>query len=251
MSIMIRRLPNTSSALASSGRRPSRLVVCAKLSFVVLKLSLMIVIMTTCSLTFSWATNLQPIPMSIDGDEVRETINGQSGARGLADYNHINTAASIHNPSHFESIRIGGQNQRPSSKPQTLDDIQDLGRDSSFSFKKIPTTTSTPITSHHHQATALVKGAKPAKYSDRHSNELKDLANASSNASRTQMTQFETGALYGPDAIDQVDVSESKHQEHGPNCALILKRTYILKGNHDEWGEKFVFNDADLDDKTR
>lgn len=47
----------------------------------------------------------------------------------------------------------------------------------------------------------------------------------------------------------QVDVAESKRIEQNPECALILKRTYILKGspgaNLDEWGDKFVFNDVD------
>jgi peroxidase len=45
--------------------------------------------------------------------------------------------------------------------------------------------------------------------------------------------------------------TEAKQVKHDPDCALILKRTYILKGsasNRDEWGDKFVFNDNDPDD---
>lgn len=40
--------------------------------------------------------------------------------------------------------------------------------------------------------------------------------------------------------------------EMSSHCALILKRTYILKkNNEDEWGDKFVFNDVDPDDAKR
>lgn len=51
---------------------------------------------------------------------------------------------------------------------------------------------------------------------------------------------------------ESVDTSESKQIEQNSNCALILKRTYILKDRQqDEWGEKFVFNDVDVDDEKR
>ena len=47
-------------------------------------------------------------------------------------------------------------------------------------------------------------------------------------------------------------VSESKRIEQNSECALILKRTYILrKKDPDEWGEKFVFNDIDESDKPQ
>lgn len=46
-------------------------------------------------------------------------------------------------------------------------------------------------------------------------------------------------------------MSESKSIEH-MNCALILKRTYIVKSaDADEWGDKFVFNDVDTDDEKK
>lgn len=46
-----------------------------------------------------------------------------------------------------------------------------------------------------------------------------------------------------------LDVAESKHY-NAAECALILKRTYILRDSQgDEWGDKFVFNDQDPDDK--
>lgn len=49
---------------------------------------------------------------------------------------------------------------------------------------------------------------------------------------------------------DSVTTSESKQIERNSECALILKRTYILTDpNSDEWGEKFVFNDVDEDNK--
>lgn len=49
---------------------------------------------------------------------------------------------------------------------------------------------------------------------------------------------------------DSVSMSESKQIERNSECALILKRTYILTDpNSDEWGEKFVFNEADEDNK--
>lgn len=65
------------------------------------------------------------------------------------------------------------------------------------------------------------------------------------------------GALIGkPEVLtigaDAVDVSESSRVEHNSKCALILKRTYILRKKHtDEWGDKFVFNDIDTDDKKK
>lgn len=50
---------------------------------------------------------------------------------------------------------------------------------------------------------------------------------------------------------DALDLSESKSIEH-MNCALILKRTYIVKSaDADEWGDKFVFNDVDSDVKKK
>lgn len=49
---------------------------------------------------------------------------------------------------------------------------------------------------------------------------------------------------------DSVTTSESKQIERNSECALILKRTYILTDpNSDEWGEKFVFNEVDEDNK--
>lgn len=65
------------------------------------------------------------------------------------------------------------------------------------------------------------------------------------------------GALNGrPEVValnaESVDVSESSRVEHNSKCALILKRTYILRKKHtDEWGDKFVFNDIDTDDKKK
>lgn len=49
---------------------------------------------------------------------------------------------------------------------------------------------------------------------------------------------------------ESVFTAESNQIEHNSNCALILKRTYILK-NRDEWGERFVFNDGDPDDEKK
>lgn len=75
---------------------------------------------------------------------------------------------------------------------------------------------------------------------------------------RSQFNLIETaGALIGkPEVLtigaDAVDVSESSRVEHNSKCALILKRTYILRKKHtDEWGDKFVFNDIDTDDKKK
>lgn len=45
-----------------------------------------------------------------------------------------------------------------------------------------------------------------------------------------------------------VDTSESNRVEQNSECALILRRTYILKES-DQWGDKFVFEDIDTDDK--
>lgn len=47
-----------------------------------------------------------------------------------------------------------------------------------------------------------------------------------------------------------LNTAESQQPELSSDCALILKRTYILKDKtNDEWGDKFVFNDIDPDDK--
>lgn len=46
--------------------------------------------------------------------------------------------------------------------------------------------------------------------------------------------------------LDPLMTAAGSKIEHNNECALILKRTYILKkNNEDEWGEKFVFNDED------
>lgn len=51
---------------------------------------------------------------------------------------------------------------------------------------------------------------------------------------------------------DSVDVSESNRIDHDSDCALILKRTYILKSKtHDEWGDKFVFDEQDSDEEKK
>lgn len=55
-------------------------------------------------------------------------------------------------------------------------------------------------------------------------------------------------------AIERVDASESNRVSSNSNCAIILKRTYILKGtltSYDEWGEKFVFNEIDEEEKKK
>lgn len=54
----------------------------------------------------------------------------------------------------------------------------------------------------------------------------------------------------GNELESQLDTAESRKSELNLECALILKRTYILKNqNNDEWGDKFVFNENDPDDK--
>lgn len=53
-------------------------------------------------------------------------------------------------------------------------------------------------------------------------------------------------AAKGSRALDLVHTSESNHVEKNSECALILKRTFIIKNpTSDEWGDKFVFNDVD------
>lgn len=68
-------------------------------------------------------------------------------------------------------------------------------------------------------------------------------------------------------ALDESQqVAETHHQQAKQDCALVLKRTYILNNNdedtaassssssssRDEWGDRFIFNDSDLqDDKKR
>lgn len=55
-------------------------------------------------------------------------------------------------------------------------------------------------------------------------------------------------------SADTVEVSETNsHIQHNSQCALILKRTYILNNpaNNDEWGDKFVFNDVDTDSNKK
>lgn len=48
---------------------------------------------------------------------------------------------------------------------------------------------------------------------------------------------------------EPIEMSESKKVELNSNCALVLKRTYIIdKRLDDRWGERFVFNDIDVDD---
>lgn len=61
-------------------------------------------------------------------------------------------------------------------------------------------------------------------------------------------------ALVTAQNLDPLHLSaaESKKIEQNGECALILKRTYILKKHsEDEWGDKFVFNDADPDEKKK
>lgn len=49
---------------------------------------------------------------------------------------------------------------------------------------------------------------------------------------------------------DSIEIAESAKSEVSTDCALILKRTYIIRSkNNDEWGDKFVFNENDPDDK--
>lgn len=46
--------------------------------------------------------------------------------------------------------------------------------------------------------------------------------------------------------------SGQRRQASGSKCALVLKRTYIInKALEDTWGERFVFNDVDVDDAKR
>lgn len=64
-------------------------------------------------------------------------------------------------------------------------------------------------------------------------------------ANNLQLFQDEQDSLVD---LDSTQVAESNQIEHSSDCALILKRTYILKAPvQDEWGEKFVFNDVDTD----
>jgi len=61
---------------------------------------------------------------------------------------------------------------------------------------------------------------------------------------------YKTSLLEPTNSLNQeaVDVSASNRIEHNSECALILKRTYIIKSsNEDEWGDKYVFNDVDTE----
>lgn len=77
-----------------------------------------------------------------------------------------------------------------------------------------------------------------SKFENSNQSELEDRTLSRSNA-----TKKHSRAL---PVEDLVTTSESKQIERNSDCALILKRTYILANPQtDEWGEKFVFNDAD------
>lgn len=119
------------------------------------------------------------------------------------------------------------------------------------------------------QQTALVR-IKPG-YIDDNNDRLEgyNLASSSSNKSTIKpksSQQFNTNnnntttniaiRSRSPKQFDEiVEVSESQpHINHNSQCALILKRTYILKNNpanNDEWGDKFVFNDIDNDSSKK
>lgn len=81
-------------------------------------------------------------------------------------------------------------------------------------------------------------------------------AQISSRSTRTwQAVQVQQQQNISADSMitrEALDLSESQSIKQ-MNCALILKRTYIVKkaDDSDEWGDKFVFNDVDSNVKKQ
>lgn len=112
------------------------------------------------------------------------------------------------------------------------------------------------------QQTALIR-IKPDYIDDSNHLDSYNLASSSSNKSTIkpksslQLSNNNTAirSRKSKQFDEIVEVSESQpHINHNSQCALILKRTYILKNNpanNDEWGDKFVFNDIDNDSSEK
>lgn len=53
-------------------------------------------------------------------------------------------------------------------------------------------------------------------------------------------------------AADSFQAQESNRSPQESDCALVLRRTYVIdKRTSDAWGERFVFNDADPDESKK
>ena len=88
-----------------------------------------------------------------------------------------------------------------------------------------------------------------------------------SSSLRSNKSSRSVGTPLALEESRSVAESRSQHGASASDCALVLKRTYILRGDasdddqedrraaasnqigHDEWGDKFVFGDSDLADE--
>lgn len=120
------------------------------------------------------------------------------------------------------------------------------------------------------QETALIKST--VKHSDNNSNQgpllsinvnraaadYAALWNGTASAGNVTADFYDSILMRKPatnslDMVSSESVSRVDHNSDNPSCALILKRTYIIKSSagNDEWGDKFVFNEVDPDVVTK
>lgn len=145
-----------------------------------------------------------------------------------------------------------GEDKLPSSLTQAI---------SSSEQKNVPEITAAPIKDHQNGSrSSEVKEEAENEEEEEPRTKSSPIANGSPLASSSQKklshlkvegiklsttngTRKTSRALRNEDSVV---TSESKQIERNSECALILKRTYILANpQSDEWGEKFVFNEVD------
>lgn len=269
------------SSCTSTNSSASTSPIVLKLCFVLLTLSKMTVLVSSFGSgqmgTYHNQSNLEQTVASLHDRHLEDEVSVSTFVNdiNLAEWPRItNLANKIYLPTNPTSEnRLDSASHEPGKRtPLALGfelnsiDQHDEGRRATLSVAS----PSTGANKHAQERFNLELPSQAKRYEEaNHSrNRSTNRSNKTSRSVEAQVQHHEPAGLESLDSapgsldqvlLDQPHQSESRRikRDHDPDCALILKRTYILKGgggggvsssNKDEWGDKFVFNDVDPDD---